>query len=68
MLLIIKYSDHNLNELCIATLYCNFLFGCQNKWTPLHVAVREDNALTVEKLINLGADIDALTYVSCLHM
>ena len=32
------------------------------------MAVREDNALAVEKLINLGADINALTIVSYLHM
>ena len=28
------------------------------------MAVREDNALVVEKLVNLGADINALTIVS----
>ena len=32
------------------------------------MAVREDNALVVEKLINLGADVKALTIVSHLYI
>ena len=32
------------------------------------MAVREDNALVVEKLINLGADVNALIIVSHLHI
>ena len=32
------------------------------------MAVREDDDLAVEKLINLGADINALTIVSYLHI
>lgn len=36
----------------------------QNKWTPLHFAVQNDDTPVVETLIRLGADVNAVTNVS----